>query len=305
MSLSPEEQRFFETGDASALTAGTPAPAPAPDATPALLDLSGLGNAPAPAPAPIAAPAPSAAPVAAPAASPAQPEVVDILRQTLVDTQRQLAELQATRTTAAPTPAPDPGPNPAEDPLGALMHQIKTVQEEVKALHAVHAQTTEQQTQVQRFQAFQQQVLGLRAEFEKTHADFNDAYTHLRSVRAADLSTFGLTQQQVNETLFREEVALSEKAVREARNPAEILYEMSKRHGYTPKAAPPPAGGPDAAAIARAQAAARTLPPSTPSGGEVELTAEGLRQASDADINKLVLNDAQWKKLTGADEYPL
>lgn len=307
MSLTPEEIKFFETGDASHLTAGAPAPAPAPDAAPDPLELAALGNAPAPAPAPAPAEPPAVPPAPAPAPA---PDATEILRQSLQEAQRQVAELQAAQKTQPPAPAPaDPGPDATVDPVGALLHQIKGVQEQIKAIQEAQAQTTEQSTQMQRFQAFQQQVLGLRAEFEKTHADFNDAYQHLRTVRASDLAEFGMTKDQINQTLFQEEVALSEKAIREARNPAEVAYEMAKRHGYTPKAAAPapaPApAGPDAAAIARAQSASRQLPAAAPAGGDTELTLDGLRQASDADINKLVLNDASWKKLTGADQYPL
>lgn len=306
MSLTPEEQRFFETGDASALTPGAPAPAPVDNAA---LDLAALGTETVPAPAP-AAPAP--APVAqTPAPAPTQPDAAEVLRQSLAETERKLVELQAQQKAAQTpaAPAQPPAPDPAEDPLGALLHKLNTMEAQIKQIQEAGTQQTEAQKQMAQFNAFQQQVVGLRNEFVKTHADFDDAYAHLRAVRSEDLKSFGYTPQQIQETLFREEVALSERAIKEARNPAEVAYEMAKRHGYAPKApaapAPAPVAGPDAAAIARAQAASRQLPASTPAGGEVELTIEGLRQASEADINKLVLNDATWKKLTGADEYPL
>ena len=306
MSLSPEEQMFFETGDASHLQA-PPADAPAPAPAPSPLELAALSNeppAPAPAPAPAATPAP--APAATPAPAPVPADAIEILTSRLQETQRQLAELEAARAKAAPPPpAEPPAPDPAVDPLGALMHKLEALQKQVQTVSESYKQTTEQSQAQANFQAFQQQVVGLRDQFVKTTPDFPDAYNHIRNARAADLASFGFNQQQINETLLREEIALSEKAIREAKNPAAELYEMAKRHGYTPKSAPAPApAGPTAAEIARAQAAGRQVA-AAPAVTEAELTAEGLRQASEADLNKLVMNDATWRKLTGADEYPL
>jgi hypothetical protein len=313
MALTPEEIRFFETGDASSLKADPPAPAPAPAPVVDPLTLSGIsGGVEPPAPAPVATPP---APVAAPAATPpVEGQVAEVLRRSLAEAQQQLADLQAQQRQLMQRQAPPaaPAPDPAVDPLGAFNHKIDTLQKQIETLVASQQQTTEQQEQQARFNAFQNQVRELRDNFVKTTPDFPDAYNYLRDTRAADLKAMGLNDQQVSETLFREEITLSQNAIRNARNPAEVAYEAAKRHGYKPVAAPapgaPPASplaGPDAAAIQRAQAAARNLPAATPAGGDVALTMEGLRAASDADLNKIVMNDAEWKRFTGAGQYPL
>lgn len=310
MSLTPAEQLFFETGNADHLTADLPAVPVPPTPSPNALDVQALAaDVPAVAPAPTA-PTPPAPAVQAPA-TPVASEAETILRQTLRDTQQELAELRVQKPAPVSAPAPEPAPDPSVDPLGALMYELKIVREELASLKAANTQLTEQQQQAARFQTFQQQVLSLRDEFAKTQSDFNDAYTYLRNARASDLSEFGYTSQQVNEALLREEIALSEKAIREAKNPASVIYDMAKRHGYTAKTTPPPqptaptsAPGPDAAAIARAQAAGRDLR-TAPTSQEVDLTDAGLRAASEADLNRMVLNDAEWKKLTQADQYPL
>jgi hypothetical protein len=316
MALTPEEIKFFETGDASNLkvdpvAAPTPAPAPAPVDP---LSMSGLGNEP------VAAPvaAPIAAPVVAPVVAPApSPDVAEVLRRSLAEAQQQLADLQAQQRQAQKPPVVEPpAPDPTVDPLGAVMHNLTTLQKQIESLKQSQAQTLEQQENQRAFTAFQGQVRELRDNFVKTAPDFPEAYNYLRETRAADLKAMGLNDSQVAETLFREEITLAQNAIRNARNPAEVAYETAKRHGWKPTAAPAPglppgapvaapAGGPDAAAIARAQAASRQLPASTPAGSDVALTMEGLRAASDADLNKIVLNDAEWKRFTGAGQYPL
>lgn len=311
MSLTPEEQRFFETGDASHLQAGAPAPSPAPE-PPALnpVDLQALATATAPAPpAPPAAPVPPPPAAPAPAPAPAEDPKLEILRQSLAETQRQLAEAIAAQKAAQPPEKQEEPPDP-NDPLAVLMHKINTIAESVKTLQEQTVKQASQSAEVQRFQAFKGHVQALADEFSKTHPDFNAARDYLRANRVADLQAYGMTTQQIQETIFREEVALSESAIRQAKNPAQVLYESAQRHGYkqaaapAPAPAPAPSAGPTAEAIQRAQAAARQLP-AQPSAGEVELTEQGLRQASEADLNRMVLDDAAWKRLTQQDQYPL
>lgn len=306
MSLTPEEQRFFETGELQPGMTGAPAPAPSPDS----LDLQALSSvtppAPAPAPAPnVEPPAPAPAPAAAPQADP-----TEFLTRRLADAQQQVAELQTLiRQAVAQPPAPAPAPDPSTDPIGSLMHQLGELNKQVAALQQGVVQSQQVQQQTTQLQAFQQQVAQLKEQFVTTTPDFNAAVEHLRSTRIADLRAFGLTDSQISQQIIREEYSIAEAAIMAGKNPAQVMYEMSKRHGYTASASPAPAPGAASApgvpldAIARAQAAAKNLP-AAPSP-EADLSVEALRQASDADLNKLVLDPAAWNKLTQRDSYPL
>lgn len=305
--LTPEEQRFFETGVLNA--------PPADPNTPAVdtVALAGLGTAsvvPDPAIPPVVQQTPPVvAPVVTPPVDPnAQlPDMAEILRRNLADAQQKIAELEVQARSVQKTPQPDVGPDPSVDPLGALMHQLSTVQNKIAEMQAQQAQQSTQQQQLTAFQQFQANVQALSKQFAAATPDFDAAYAHVRNARIADLQAYGLTQQKINETIFREEIALAEAAIQQGKNPAAEIYSMAKRHGYQATApvtpATPQATTAKLDAVAAAQNAARSLPsqPNTPT----EITLENLRNASDADLNKLVLDQKMWDQISGRQEYPL
>lgn len=293
--LSPEEIKFFETGELQPGMAPAPEPAPTPEAQAA-------------APTPQAtAPAPQA-PAETPTPNPeVQNEASLILQRALEEAQRKVGQLEANiaqlQQKSVEPQIEEPGD---DDPLGQMMHKLNLVTKTVTDLQARLVEQQSQQQELSKFQQFQQQVGQLRDQFTKTHADFNDAYNHVRAARVADLKMFGYSEADIQKALFQEEVQLAQNAVRMGKNPAEVVYDMARRHGYTPKVGNAPATPttPDAKlqSIQQAQAASKNLP-STPQLEEI--TLEGLKGASDADLNKLVADDKLWAKITGADQYPL
>lgn len=314
--LTPQEMEFFASGgdisklgitDAPAVEQGASpapsAPAPAPGIDP--IALAGLGNTPVVEP--PAAPAP--APIQAPAPAPVEDPSVAIMRQRFEEGQRELGRLQAQLESLKQPPQTkeDPLPDVATDPLGNLLGQIGRLSKAVNELQngfTTQSQQTQQQTA---FQNFQRGVMELRDTFAKTTPDFNDAYQHLRAGRTADLKAFGMTDQEVRENLFREEVVLSEKAIQLGKNPAEVLYEMSKRHGYVPKTVPATAPATPAAklnAVKNGLAGAPQVPAKSTPGTEA-ITVDSLREASDADLNALVSDPKAWAKIAGTDQHPI
>lgn len=296
--LSVEDQKFFETGEIQPGMQADPIPDP--------LAAAALGK---PEPAIEEAP-PVVAPVVEPVVE--QHTVSDatrILQQNLAEAQQRVGALEQFIQQQKPVEPKVEVPDPATDPLGNMIHQLDAVNKRVLELQTQLAEQQNQQANTNTFQAFQNQVRALKDEFVKTNADFPDAYAHMRSTRESDLRAYGVSEQQIKETIFREEAILAEAAIRSGKNPAEALYEMSKRHGYVPKvgaapAAPVPPQTPKAKLdnVAAAQAAAKNLP-KTPVTEDV--TMESLKGASDADLNKLVLDDKTWGRIVGRDQYPL
>lgn len=303
--LTPEEQAFFESGgDTAHLTPEPAAPAPPVDQ----IAQAGLNNTP---PEP-AAPAPPAPP-AQPNIEVQPPPAVDlgVLQRSLVEAQQTAANLKAQldqRTQAPPVVEP-PAPDPDTDPLGALLHQVAQTNKTVAALQAQLNEQAAQGEQATAFQRFQSHVTSLRNEFAAKQADFPAAYQHIRDARIADLKTFGFDEQGINRTLFQEEVALSEAAIKAGKNPAAEIYEMAKRHGYVAKAAAAPEGAPavpPATKLDGIKSGLQSAPPALPKTQVTEtITAESLREASDADLNKLVNDPAAWSKIAGTDSHPL
>lgn len=299
--LTPEEQRFFETGEIQpGMVQNAPSPAPDQIAT------SGLGTASPPA----AAPAVPAVAVPDPALTAPQPspDVAEVLRRSLTEAQQRVAALEQhiVQTSQPPAPKEPEAPDPTIDPLGALMHQIDTANKRILELQNQVQGQNQQQVQLQQFQQFKSHVESLRDQFVKATPDFNSAYEHIRNVRAADLRSVGFSEPQVQQVLLQDEVALAENAIRMGRNPAEVVYNMAKQHGYNPSAHP--SGTPSSPAakveqIQQAQAAARQLPAHPTPPGEV--TLEALKAASDTDLNAMVLDAKTWDKIAGKDSYPL
>lgn len=289
--LTEDEQKFFATGE---LQPGM-APAPAPEP-------------PAPAPAPSPAPAPNDPPAPSPAPAPAvNNEAAEILRQSMEEAQRRVGELEASiKALQNPTPTPAPAPDRNADPLGSMFHQLDAVMKTVSDLQKQIGEQRDLQTQQENFRAFQQQVSTMRDEFVKTTPDFPDAYTHLRNARIADMRALGFQDADINRTLMQEEVTLAQRAVQQGKNPAAEVYERARRYGYAAKmpAATPAPADPNAKldAIQKAQQAAKNLS----SQPQLEdITLDGLKAASDDDLNKIIQDPKLWGKITGADQYPI
>jgi hypothetical protein len=312
--LTPEEQAFFDSGGDTRhlgvpdVIPDTPVAAPPPSP----VDLAGLGNND-PAPTPVAAPV--AAPVAVAPVAP-QPVVdqSEFLRQQLAAAQQQAAQLAAALEAAQQQrkAAEPPPPDPDTDPLGSMLHQLDKVNKSVTDIQAEITNQQNQQQQLSAFNRFQAQVQTLRDQFAITAPDFQDAYNHLRNNRLSDLRQLGFDEASASRQVFQEEVALSQAAINQGRNPAESIYEMAKRHGYaksatapaTPTAnAPVPPAQPKLTSI---KAGVESSPPNLPrTPGTEEITLESLREASDSDLNRLVSDPAAWSKIAGKDHIPI
>lgn len=288
--LTPDEIKFFETGE---LQPGMQAVSDPTPVVPAQLS-----------PTP-AVPEPPANPT--PVEPNLQNEAADILRQSLAEAQQRVGALEANiqQLKQVHQKVDTPAPDPDVDPLGAMMHKLENVNKVVADLQSQLVQQQTQRDQLSNFQQFQQQVNVLRDQFVKTAPDFPDAYAHIRNVRISDLRAFGLTDQQIQQTVFQEEATLAQNAIKFGKNPAEVIYDMAKRHGYIAKAATTTtSANPDAklASVQQAQAASKSLP-STPNLEDI--TVDGLKGASDADLTKLVNDPKMWSKIVGSDQYPL
>lgn len=296
--LSAEEQRFFETGE---LQTGMQ-----PQIESSAIDpiaLAGVGNATLPTIETPAAPAQPQQP------TPNLPtnDAAEILRTELTAAQQRVGQLeQFIHQSTQPTQPQTTPPDPEIDPLGSMMHQLAAVNKTVQDLQAALVQQQTQQANASQFQQFQSSIRQLRDEFVKTAPDFDDAYKHLRTIREVDLRALGLQETAIKQALFQEEIARAEAAIRSGKNPVEAVYESAKRYGYAaktnPQALQPQKPDAKLAAIKQAQSAAQQLPQSQ---AAEEFTMDGLKDASDADLSKFVMDDKIWSKIVGSDKYPL
>lgn len=286
MDLTPEEIKFFETGDIADLGLAAPAPAPAPEPAPA----------PVPAPEPVLAPEPAPVPANDPSADLQRILAQEAARREQLE--QSLAKLQK-QIEDATKPLPEPEPDAQKDPLGAMMHKMQKIMQDVETLKTGLTQQAQQAQQATRMQEFVSGLRQVRDEFAKQQPDFMDAYQHLRRARAEDLRDVGVPETEIQKALLQDEMAVSHNAIAQGKNPAAVIYGMAKRYGYVPKT---PAGTPapspvDKIAALAKGAAAAVAPPRADTA--VDLTLDGLKDAGDADLDKLVQDEKLWGRLVG------
>lgn len=161
---------------------------------------------------------------------------------TLKQFEAKLAALEA--KTNPPPPEPDFIENPKEyvdhkvqAALKGIEEANKKADESGKKAQEIAAQN-EQQAQMQRIMGV---VKNHEAQFVAANPDYYDALTHIRNVRTFQLQELqpGITQEQINETITREETMLAAQLVMQGRNPSEVAYKLAHQYGYQKKAADP------------------------------------------------------------------
>jgi len=270
--LTPEEEAFFETGELPASLAPTLEPVIEPSVTDPVVSTS-------------------AAPV---------PDVADMLRRSLAEEQQRYAEAKVRLDTLERQlqekliPKVET-PDPSTDPLGNMMHQLAQVNANVTELQNKLTQEQQNSLLKQQFEQFTTSVRDIKAVYEKTVPDFNAAYEHIRTIRAEDLRSVGILESEIPKVLLQDELNIAQNAIQRGKNPAEEIYNMAKRYGYATKAGTVPATQ-KIADLKRGLDASKQLSRASP---ESELTLEGLKDAGDSDLNKMVQDDKLWAKLVG------
>lgn len=156
--------------------------------------------------------------------------------------------------------------------------------------------------------AFRTQVMQSVREVMQERPDFLAAYQHARQARVSELRALGYAPQEALEITFENELEIIQNAYAKGRNPAEIIYDYARRHGYgggisdsMSGKVPPlarPGGMSEAekvALAARGQAASKSL--SAAGGGPSgTLTLEALASMSDEEFAEATKGD-RWQKL--------
>jgi hypothetical protein len=148
-------------------------------------------------------------------------------------------ELQALKN---PPKAPVPTPEFQEDPKGYIDHRTQSVVERLEATTKQiedAKRTAEMSVEQAQHVQFVNHLQQAEAMFVAQTPDYHDALTHIRQVRARQLQVFdpNITQEQIRDTIIREEMGLAKQLAMQGRNPAQVAYEIAKAQGYTPKQA--------------------------------------------------------------------
>jgi hypothetical protein len=149
-------------------------------------------------------------------------------RQAELNQARLDERLKAINERLAPPQTSREIPDPEKDALGAL----KATAEEVRAFREFR----ENQAQQQQRNNYAMDVMGraqnAEAEFMKATPDYGEASVFLKNARADELSILGKSPFEISQILSQEGLLLADAALRQGKNPAEMVYNLAKTKGY-------------------------------------------------------------------------
>lgn len=293
---------------------------------------------PAATPEPAAAPAPEAAATPAPSdAAPApegQPAAVkppdtskgvpdykkyaDAMRYENKELKRQLAELakkQAemfdTVNKRLPEPAKPQPPDPTQDPVGALMAEIRQVREaNDQRFEAWTRQQQEQTAQREHFERVTGTLKQINELGQQQHgADYVGALQHIVKLQAFPRIRAGMDEQEAYRQADLEVSNYALHLAQQGQNPVELVMEYARQYGYNPQPATvpgapapgqPPAADRQAEKTRQAVAAAKSASGGGAGGNGKAFTAADIDAMYDESPHKLAdfkrQNPEAWEK---------
>jgi hypothetical protein len=144
------------------------------------------------------------------------------------DFERKLADLERRLTPPVqeqPKTEEEQPPDPETDPIGALKYNQKKWAEfqQQQQQNAYRDQLTT---------AYQRSLHSYMA----VEPAFKDAYEHALKSRAQELTAYGMSEGEIDAALKNDQLQLAETAIRQGKNPAEMIYKFAEARGFQKKA---------------------------------------------------------------------
>ena len=185
-----------------------------------------------------------------------------------------------------------PEPTYDEDPLGYSKREIDRVKSQLEKV-SNQDNLTELRGEVDRMR-IQRSVERMESSFERETPDYKKALEFYAISRAESISEMGYEREEASELVRDEMASIVSKAIETGKNPAEVIYKMSKRAGFAAKEVSKETEKMDT--LKKAESASRSL---SDSGGKSrgEMTAEAIAEMSDDEFEKL--SKADFKRAMG------
>jgi len=175
-----------------------------------------------------------------------------------------------------------------EDPIGNIEAMRKLAEQMTAQQKATQAQTAQQQ----QFQAINTRMQSYEVDFLADNPDYNDAATHFRESRKAELEDMGYAGAELQAALTNDLVGLAVRSMQSGKDPAEVVYNLAKKRGFgveIAKKVDEPSK--TLQAVERGQKAGKSLSTVGAKTGDGALTAESVMKldgaAFDAALAKL------------------
>jgi hypothetical protein len=218
-------------------------------------------------------------------------EMQALRQQQEVGNQRlaQLWQLAQQQTAAAQPPAPDP----TNDPLGATLHDLGTLKQQLAETQRLIADREAREQQTTRLSQFTQAVQAEEAQFAAATPDYAEAVNHAKRVKFNEYVALGLQEKDAAARVQADSFALAQHALQSGQNPAEVAYRMAQALGYQK------AVKQDPAQVVQMRQAGQARAQATGGGGKTgKITFADLASMPPAEFAKLTSGD-NWKKFAG------
>lgn len=126
------------------------------------------------------------------------------------------------------------GPGFEDDPATYLRNQNERLAEQLNQQGAYLQQQANQQQQVQAANNLVGRYRSDSMAYAKENPDFPDAYNHVSNARMAMYTAAGMSQQEAEMALQRDEFDLVANAYQRGASPAQAIHEMARAMGYKP-----------------------------------------------------------------------
>lgn len=156
------------------------------------------------------------------------------LKAKLQEIENKLRSYEERQAKPAQLPVEE-APNQDDDPVAYAIWQGKQAEKARDEIRQYKQHQEEESARTQAIQGITQHYRSSATEYMKTTPDFMDAYAHAMNVRTQQLMIMGATQEQAQSAVMQEEIQLAANAIQRRQNPAEMVYNLAKLWGYTPK----------------------------------------------------------------------
>lgn len=133
-----------------------------------------------------------------------------------------------------PQEPPEVVPDPEDDPLGYQQYKINKLEQAISNQSQYLKQQYDSAQRSHSEAAFKTHYENQAKEYAKKQPDFMDAYSYLMGARLQEHLAAGFTEQQAQQLLIEDEVAVASLAFKDHVNPAERIYAIAKTRGYVP-----------------------------------------------------------------------
>lgn len=174
-----------------------------------------------------------------------------------------------------------------QDPLGHLRHSKEQAEREVQEMKKWRENVESSQRNQNEFAAFQQRVNASEAKFAESNPDYWEAAQFVAKAKRDELEELGIPSEQINAVLQNQLVALTATALKSQKDPAQVIYSLAKKGGFSKKQ--------DIGTLQKGVAASKAVP----SGRSVDksLSIESLAGMSDDEFDRIIDDPKAWKNL--------